>query len=520
MIGILSGDKPSAKDLSALYKGINEWMAVISFELDGTIIDANANFLRLFDYQLNDIKGKHHRMFVDPSYANSHDYRQFWADLNAGISHNQECKRIGRNGKEVWIQALYNVIVNDNGKPIKVVKFATDISARNQKNNEYKAQVDAINKSQAVIEFDVSGTILDANAIFLETMKYQSDELIGKHHRVFVDETYRVSSAYKTFWDELRAGEFQTGEFKRLSKHGDEIWLKATYSPIFDMNGQVVKVIKVATNISEQANIFKAIKQSAKSLSKSSGDLTEISQQMSSNAEETAVQANVVSAAAEQVSKSLQTVANSSNELNLSIKEIAKNTSEASRVAIQAVKVTENTSGTISKLGESSEEIGNVIKVITSIAQQTNLLALNATIEAARAGEAGKGFAVVANEVKELAKETAKATEDISRKIQTIQSDTKSAVQAISEINTIINQINEFQNTISSAVEEQSVTTNEIGRNVSEAAKGGAEIAQNISGVAQAAQSTSIGSNDSQKAAADLSQMASELAKLVEKFDY
>ncbi|HEV7730899.1 MAG TPA: methyl-accepting chemotaxis protein [Candidatus Binatia bacterium] len=260
--------------------------------------------------------------------------------------------------------------------------------------------------------------------------------------------------------------------------------------------------------------------QNAQALASSSEELTAVSQQMSVNAEETSAQANVVSAAAEEVSKNVQTVATGTEEMSASIKEIAKNANDAAKVATQAVKVAETTNATVGKLGESSAEIGKVIKVITSIAQQTNLLALNATIEAARAGEAGKGFAVVANEVKELAKETAKATEDIGQKIDAIQTDTQSAVEAIGEISAIINQINDIQNTIASAVEEQTATTNEIGRNVAEAAKGSSEIAENITGVAQAAQNTTAGASDTQKAAGELSRMAAELQRLVSQFRY
>jgi len=256
------------------------------------------------------------------------------------------------------------------------------------------------------------------------------------------------------------------------------------------------------------------------SLVSSSEELTATSQQMSSNAEETSTQASVVSAASEQVSKNVQTVATGTEEMGASIREIAKNVNEAARVATSAVKMAESTNETVAKLGESSAEIGKVIKVITSIAQQTNLLALNATIEAARAGEAGKGFAVVANEVKELAKQTAKATEDISQKIDAIQTDTKGAVQAIGQISGIINQINDISGTIATAVEEQTATTNEMARNVSEAAKGSSEIAGNITGVAKAAQETTTGANDTQKAAKELSRMAADLQKLVSKFKY
>ncbi len=260
------------------------------------------------------------------------------------------------------------------------------------------------------------------------------------------------------------------------------------------------------------------ISQNAQALAAASEELTGTAQQMAANAEETSVQANTVSAASEQVSKNVQTVATGTEEMTVSIKEIAKNATESAKVATNAVKIAESTNKTVSKLGESSVEIGKVVKVITSIAQQTNLLALNATIEAARAGEAGKGFAVVANEVKELAKETAKATEDISQKIDAIRGDTLMAVKAIKEISDVILQINEISSTIAGAVEEQTATTNEMGRNISEAAKGAGEITENILGVAKAAQDTTTGATDTQKASTSLSQMATQLQALVAKF--
>jgi len=260
------------------------------------------------------------------------------------------------------------------------------------------------------------------------------------------------------------------------------------------------------------------IGENAGSLAATAEELMSVSQTMSAGAEETSAQSGVVAAAAEQVSKNVQTVATGTEEMSASIKEIAKNAADAARVAGNAVRVAETTNSTIAKLGNSSAEIGQVIKVITSIAEQTNLLALNATIEAARAGEAGKGFAVVANEVKELAKATAKATEDIGAKIEAIQGDTRGAISAIGEITAVIAQINEIQTTIAGAVEEQAATTNEIGRNVAEAAKGSSEIAQNITGVAEAAQSTTQGASQTQTAAAELAKLASELQGLVQQF--
>jgi methyl-accepting chemotaxis protein len=261
-----------------------------------------------------------------------------------------------------------------------------------------------------------------------------------------------------------------------------------------------------------------AISSNALALGASSDELTTSSQSMAANSEETSAQASTVSAAAEQVSKNVQTVATSAGEMSASIREIAKNANEATRVATSAVNMAMKTTETIGKLGESSVEIGKVVKVITSIAEQTNLLALNATIEAARAGEAGKGFAVVANEVKELAKETAKATEDISKKIDAIQGDTAHAVKAIREIRDIIGQVNDISTTIASAVEEQTATTNEIGRNVAEAAHGTADIARNITGVAQSAQNTAAGAAATQVAAASLFQMAGSLQAMVSQF--
>ncbi len=264
--------------------------------------------------------------------------------------------------------------------------------------------------------------------------------------------------------------------------------------------------------------VIQSIAGSAAQVVGASEELNTTSQQITANSEETSAQADVVSKAAQTVSQNLQTVATGAEEMGASIKEIAKNATEAARIATSAVKVAETATATVSKLGDSSTEIGQVIKVITSIAQQTNLLALNATIEAARAGEAGKGFAVVANEVKELAKETAKATEDISRKIEAIQTDTKAAVEAISTISGVINQINDISSTIATAVEEQNATTNEMSRNVSEAAHGSGEITNNIGGVAEAAQGTTRGATDTQKASQQLVETSAQLRRLVEQF--
>lgn len=283
-----------------------------------------------------------------------------------------------------------------------------------------------------------------------------------------------------------------------------------------DEIGEMVAALN--TMVDGLSDNIRTISRNAQSVSGASSALTNVSTQVSANAEETAAQAGVVSSAAEQVSKNIQTVATGAEEMTASINEIAKNAAQASRVAMHAAQVADRTNQTVTKLGESSQEIGNVIKVITSIAEQTNLLALNATIEAARAGEAGKGFAVVANEVKELAKQTAKATEDIGGRISAIQTDTQSAVKAIQEVGTIVNQINEIQTVIAGAVEEQAATTREIASNAHEVASGSAEIARNITGVSEAARSTTEGSTQTATAAQELAGLSNELQRIVQTF--
>ena len=393
------------------------------------------------------------------------------------------------------------------------------------RNADYQGQIEAIGKSQAVIEFDMEGLVLVANDNFFQTMGYTLDEIQGRHHSMFLTPEYAQDPEYEAFWKMLKKGKYQSGEYKHIGKAGNEIWIQASYNPILGPDGIPFKVVKYATDITTQVNLrlyleesFAKIDETAALLENASQKLSSMSELTGENAEQTSVQANVVAASAEEVSVNIQTVAAGAEEMTASIKEVARNANEASKVASEAVDAARATNVTVTKLGESSSEIGHVIKVITSIAQQTNLLALNATIEAARAGEAGKGFAVVANEVKELAKQTAQATEEISQKIEAIQTDAHGAVQAINNIGNIIAQINDIQGTITTAVDEQTSTTTEIARNVNEAAQGSTEIAENISKVATAAESTSTCATESGNAIGEVGEMASLLQKIVSEF--
>lgn len=564
-------------------QAINKSQVVIEFETDGTIVTANANFLKATGYTLEEIQGKHHSLFVDAEYRRSPEYQEFWRQLARGEYQAGEYLRLGKGGREIWLQASYNPILDPNGHPFKVVKYASDVTEQKLRNADFIGQIEAIRKSQAVIEFRMDGTIVDANENFCQTMGYTVDELRNKHHSLFTDEKYARSSEYREFWAALNRGEFSAGEFCRRSKGGAEIWLQASYNPILDLGGRPFKVVKYASDITAQKELLQqlanseererqrveearkveallavvdaaaqgdltrtievsgndsigrignglekffrdlrgsvsGITENAQTLATASSELAAVSNEMRSTAGSTAEQANVVSSTSEQVSQNVQCVAASVEQMNSSIREIARSASEAATIAGSAVKVAESTNTTVSKLGASSFEIGKVVKVINSIAEQTNLLALNATIEAARAGEAGKGFAVVANEVKELAKETAKATEDISSRIEAIQSDTEGAVQAIKKITDIINQISDVSGTIASAVEEQTATTAEIGRSIQEAAQGSTDIVQRVLSVARAADGTMQGAGNTQQAADELSRMAVALQNLVGRF--
>ncbi len=423
---------------------INRANAVIEFNMDGTIIKANEIFCDTMGYSVGEIVGKHHSMFADQEYKNSQEYKEFWADLNAGKPRVGAFRRYGKNNKEVWLQATYNPIFDLNGKPFKVVKFATDITAEKLSAADNQGQIEAINKVQAVIHFKPDGTILFANKIFLDAMGYSQEEVQGKHHRIFVEPNEAQSEAYSRFWKDLAAGAFASRVFKRIRKNGGTIWIQASYNPIFDMNGKVFKIVKYASDITDIIE---------------STDYTEST-------------VNSVAAAAE--------------ELSASIAEIAKNVEMSKATTDDIMKKADSSGQASDALVSTMQSMEKIVDLIRTIAGQVNLLALNATIEAARAGEAGKGFAVVASEVKNLANQTASATDEIAKEISNVQTITKQVAQSIKDTVESANLVGQYVTSVAGAIQEQSAATSEISSNAQKTLGSAKKISDKIKKTGQA----------------------------------
>jgi methyl-accepting chemotaxis protein len=490
-LSIFGGD--AAARLAALDKS----QAMIEFNMDGTIITANANFLGAMGYELAEVKGKHHSMFCEPAYAAGAEYREFWAKLNRGEFQAAQYRRLAKGNREVWIEASYNPLLR-NGKPYKVVKYATDISKQKAELADLVGKIEAIGRSQAVIEFKLDGTIVWANDNFLQTLGYTLEEIKGKHHSMFAEPGYAATAEYKAFWAKLGRGEYDAGQYKRIGKGGKEVWIEASYNPIMDQNGRPSKVVKFATDLSKRKAQNLALANDFENGVKS------LVQEVSASAKGMEGTAQSLAAAAEQTNQQSSTVSSASEELAASVNEISRQIAESMRVVGTAVQQAKRSEQMVSDLVNAAQKIGQVTQIINDIASQTNLLALNATIEAARAGEAGKGFAVVASEVKSLANQTAKATEEIAQQIKGIQDSSQTTAGVIREIGQIISQVSEISTSISGAVEEQSAATKEV--------------SVNINGVTQAAQETGQSSSTVLNVAQSLTQQANSLEQRVDQF--
>ncbi len=498
---------------------------MIEFALDGTILTANANFLQALGYSLDEVRGKHHAMFVDPAQVATPAYREFWARLGRGEYDAGQYRRFGKGGREIWIQASYNPVLDPNGRPYKVVKFATDITAQMMQAADFAGQLAAINKSQAVIEFSLDGRILGANENFLATTGYTLEEVRGQHHAMFVAADYRGSDEYRAFWEKMGRGEYDAGQYRRVGKGGRDIWIQASYNPVLDVDGRPLKVVKYATDITAQVRDSQALQQAVAQTREvvaaaQGGDLTGhiavddktgpiaelccginalveamagiigqikfAADTIALGASEIAVGNADLSQRTEQQAASLEETAVSMKDLADTVRRTADNARQASELASGAVgvaaqggQVVHEVVSTMALINESSRRIVDIIGVIDGIAFQTNILALNAAVEAARAGEHGRGFAVVAAEIRSLSQRSAGAAKEIKQlitdsvdKVGTGTSQVESAGRTMDEIVVNVRRVSDLMTEISTATRQQSEGITQMNRAVDQIDEG------------------------------------------------
>ena len=554
---MLQQSQEQAMEIKGLTDAIGKSQAMIEFNMDGVVITANENFQRALGYRLDEIKGQHHRLFCEPAYTSSHEYTAFWQKLNRGEFDAGVYKRIGKGGKEIWIQASYNPILDANGKVYKVVKFATDVTVDKSRSADVEGRLKAINKAQAAIEFNLDGTILKANDNFLACVGYSFEEIKGQHHRMFCEPAYASSAEYHAFWQKLNRGDLDAGTYKRIGKGGKEIWLQASYNPIIDANGKVCKVVKYATDITAQkqaqAELEACMAEAQTALGAlAEGDLTHVMQgnyqgQLEkiktsvngalANLSETittvrgAVEA--VSNGSEEISKgnedlsqrtseqasALEETSASMEEMTSTVKQNADNAKQANQLAIAARdtadkggSVTRKAVDAMGEINKSSKKIADIITVIDEIAFQTNLLALNAAVEAARAGEHGRGFAVVAAEVRNLAQRSATAAKEIKGLIN-------ESIQRVNDGSDLVNQSGKTLEEIVSSVKRVTDIIAEITAASQEQASGIDQVNKAVMSMDETTQQNAALVEQTTSAAQSMKEQAKELLQQVSSFN-
>ncbi|WP_226929621.1 methyl-accepting chemotaxis protein [Janthinobacterium aquaticum] len=550
-------------DLQAINTALNRVQAVIEFELDGTILHANENFLRVLGYTLDEVQGHHHAMFCEPEYAKSGAYRDFWARLARGEFEQAEYKRIAKDGHEVWISASYNPIFDSDGKPYKVIKFATDVTAVKQRNAEYEGKVSAIDKAQAVVEFDINGIVLGANENFLAVMGYEIGDIRGEHHRIFCETEYANSVDYKKFWQKLHRGEFDSGRYKRIGNDGKVVWIQATYNPILDASGKPYKVVKFATDITEQVKLEDTVHARAASdnrkvdtllasvaraaqgdltvhivqegtepidllaggISKMIADLRGVIGNVVAAANGFADSSNAIAERATGVAVGTQALGATVEQMNasidgltFSINSIAENTSAADYLAKSTQQEAEAGARAVAKsieamdlINRSSEDIGEIVKVISEIANQTNMLAFNAAIEAARAGEHGLGFSVAADEVRKLAERSSQATKEISKLIN-------ESVKRVSTGSEISRQASDAFDRIVSGVGKTTLAISDIAKSANEQLLTAREVSTAIQYIAEETEKSAANCDSIARSTDALNERAGGLTQTVSGF--
>lgn len=548
--------KKQNSELMDIMNAIDGSFATIEFDLFGNILTANSNFLKTVGYSLNEIQGKHHSIFVDPEYKKSNDYINFWKKLAQGEVFSGRFLRINKAKEEVWIEATYASIKDKSGSPYKVVKLATNISAQVHKELESKAKLRSIDKSYAVIEFETDGKIISANKNFCDALGYTEDEIIGKHHHIFVDKKYANSNEYKNFWLELSESQDHVGVFSRITKEGKEIWIQAAYIPVKKPGKKPHKVIKIASDITQQkmheihlslmveeagevlqdvskgdltndvkgeyknelhklkthlnnsiqtlSSAMNEIKTSVKSVSESEKEVTALSQSLSQRTEKSTQSIQHTNSVMTKTQEQVKTT-------QIKVDEARRSTVEQQNLIDTGTQLMSQSLTAMEQIKGSSEEITNIVSLIDGIAFQTNLLALNAAVEAARAGEHGRGFAVVAGEVRNLAQKSADAAKDIKTLISQAVEQSQTGVEVVEKLSENLN-----------SIRKKSTEVNDVIESVGELAKAQSDsinrISDEVSNIDNATQENVGFVEKVSLTADDLTKKSQAVINIVEKF--